>query len=119
MRVVLYTTDFEPITVLDIPVELLDQLERLGGIRIAVSGPPGFVVGGQVVESHELETVTIFCEKLKWHDGSTKTILVTPNDEISLSLRPDWLPGQTQAIQWYHRTIRELVDQLQKALRKD
>ena len=38
MNVVIYTTDFEPITVIDLPRQVLDKLEQNGGIRLAL-GP--------------------------------------------------------------------------------
>lgn len=122
MRVVLYTTDFEPITVLDLPMWLLDQLERQGVVRVAVPPRPEEMLK-QIEENvgifePKMDIVDIFCERLKWKDGSVKTILITPNEELALALRPDWLPGQQQAVNWYRNTIHALVDQLQKQFRK-
>ena len=39
MNVVLYTNDFEPITILDLPLWLLDRLEEQGAVRVAVRKP--------------------------------------------------------------------------------
>lgn len=119
MNVVLYTTDLEPITILDLPVWLLEQLEKQGAVRIAVMKPPFMVSETEAVNFNLPETVTIFCEKLRWRDNSVKTILVTPQDELALTLRPEWLPGQRAAIQNYQSTIRFLTDRLIKAMRKD
>ena len=120
MRVVLYTMDFEPITVLELPLWLLDQLERQGQVRVAV--PPRLQdilkAAEQDVTMPQMDIVDIYCERLKWKDGSIKTILMTPNDELALALRPDWLPGQQQAINWYKQTIHGLVDQIQRQFRK-
>lgn len=119
MNVVLYTADFEPITVLDLPLWLLDQLERQGAVRIAAIKPPtleDLVKNPQDFEPPE--TVAIRCEKLRWRDGTLKPILVTDDEELALSLRPEWLPGQRQAVQAYRQTIRELTQQLVKAMRK-
>ena len=118
MNVVLYTQDFEPITVLDLPTWLLEQLERQGAVRVAVLRP--LQVGTQVaVGSVEgPEVVTIYCERLKWKDGTVKPILITHDEELALTLKPEWLPGQRQRIQSYHQAIRVLTDNLVKAMRK-
>lgn len=122
MNVVLYTDDFEPITVLDLPQWLLDQMEKQGAVRVAVlkplsaewklnsAIPVGSVEGPQ--------TVTIYCEKLRWKDGSVKSILITHDEELALMLKPEWLPGQRATINSYHRTVRMLTENLIKAMRK-
>ena len=66
----------------------------------------------------QLKTVTIYCERLQWKDGTIKPVLITDDDELALSLRPEWLPGQHQAIHTYKAIIRGLTDQLVKAMRK-
>jgi hypothetical protein len=118
MNVVLYTQDFEPITVLDLPTWLLEQLERQGQVRVAVLRP--LQVGTQVaVGSVEgPEVVTIYCERLQWKDGTIKPILITHDEELALTLRPEWLPGQRQRVQSYEKAIRSLTDSLVKAMRK-
>jgi hypothetical protein len=119
MRVVLYTQDFEPVTVLELPLYILEEMERHGGARIAVVKP--FENSeGEVDESllNETNTLDLELHKLRWQDGTVRTILTTSNDELALTLRPDWLPGQVQAIQWYKKTIQGLIDQLQQQLGK-
>ncbi len=123
MNVVLYTTDFEPITIIDLPLWLLEQLERQGSVRVAVMRPlsmPDLKVGDSVpVGSVEgPQCVTIYCEKLRWRTGDTKTILVTSDEELAMTLRPEWLPGQRATVGGYQRAIRMLQDQLIKAMRK-
>ena len=87
MNVVLYTHELEPITILDLPVWLLEQLEKTGAVRIAVVEPPGWVHEEvPVVANPTMRTVTIYCEKLRWHNNQTKTILVTPDEELALTL---------------------------------
>lgn len=113
MRVVLYTGDFEPITVLDIPLWLLEQLEKQGVVRIAVA--PTLKIIAEQLNENVPETIDVYCRKLRWQDGTLKTILITNNDEIALALRPEWLPGQQQAVNWYQRTIITLLEQLQNA----
>ena len=119
MNVVLYTPDLEPITILELPFWLLEQLEKQGAVRIAVLKPPRWVQNGEGVTFDMPETVTVYAERLRWRDGTTKIILVTPDDELALTLKPEWLPGQRAAVQGYQKAIRHLTDQLIKAMRKD
>jgi hypothetical protein len=121
MNVVLYTQDFEAITVLDLPVWLLEQLERQGAVRVAVMRPVQFAQLDNSVPVGSVEgpqVVTIYCEKLRWRDGSLKTILVTNDEELALALRPCWLPGQVSTVQSYRKAIRHLTEQLVKVMRK-
>ena len=120
MNVVLYTNDFEPITVLDLPQWLLEQLERQGAVRVAVLRPVQFGDARNVpigsVEGPQV--VTIYCERLRWKDGTVKPVLVTNDEELALTLRPEWLPGQRQRVQSYEKAIRHLTENLIKAMRK-
>jgi len=121
MNVVLYTKDFEPITVLDLPMWLLEQLEKQGAIRVAVMRPVQWV-GKESIPVGSVEgsqVVTIYCEKLRWMDGTSKPILITHDEELALTLRPEWLPGQRQAVHSYKRAIRQLTDNLIRAMRKN
>lgn len=118
MQVVLYTQDMEPITILELPVWLLEQLERFGAVKVAVQPTVNLTAANSNLTYEHPKTVTIYCEKLRWKDGTTKTILVTPNDELALTLKPAWLPGQIGTIQGYQRNLRYLTDQLIKAMRK-
>jgi hypothetical protein len=118
MNVVLYTKDFEPITVLDLPVWLLDQLEKQGAIRVAVQQPVRVTPAEGPVDFSPPPIVTIYCERLRWRDGTTKPVLITPDEELALLCKPDWLPGQRQAVNSYKTVIRGLTDQLVKAMRK-
>jgi hypothetical protein len=117
MNIVLYTKDFEPITVLDLPMWLLETLEKRGSIRIAVLEPT-ISENSDIVEKPEVSIVTVYLEKLPWVDGTKKSILVTDNEELALSLNPDWLPGQRYIIQSYETAIQQLKEALIDALRK-
>ena len=122
MNVVLYTNDFEPITVLDLPMWLLEQMEKVGYVRVAVQEPLTSMLEKSPEALSEIcmpKIVTIRCEKLRWRDGSTKPILVTPDEELALMLKPEWLPGQRQAVQSMQHTIRFLTEQLVKVMRKN
>jgi len=121
MNVVLYTQNFEPITVLDLPLWLLEQLEKQGAVKVAVMRPMQLDKTGTIavgsVEGNQV--VTIYCEKLRWKDGTIKPILITYDEELALTLRPEWLPGQRAAVQSYHKAIRQLTDSLIRAMRKN
>jgi hypothetical protein len=116
MNVVLYTKDFEPITVIDLPVWLLEQMEQQGSVRVAVQQPLRI---GPATEDFEMPPiVTIYCEKIRWRDGRVVPILITPDDELALTLRPEWLPGQQQAVNNHKKIVRHLTEQLVRAMRK-
>lgn len=117
MNVVIYTGDFEPITVLDLPVWLLDVLEQVGVARVAVAEPPRVTTAEGPVTVYHPKVVNIYCERLRWKDGTTKPILITPDEELALLLRPEWLPGQRQAINHYKETVRGFQDLLIKHMR--
>lgn len=118
MNVVVYTEDFEPITVIDLPQWLLEQMERQGAVRVAVLQPAKFTKSTEPLDYEQPQTVTIYCEKLRWKDGTTKPILITYDEELAMTLRPEWLPGQRQAVNSYKQVIRGLTEQLVKAMRK-
>ena len=121
MNVILYTTDFEPIIPIDLPLWLLERLEQEGHVRVAVNRPQQFVDEKIPVDNLEpnMPTVRIQCHKLRWHDDTLKTILVTPDEELALSLDPEWLPGQRAPIQLYLETMRKMHDELIKQIRKN
>lgn len=119
MNVVLYTEDFEPITVLDLPLWLMEQMERQGSARVAVMRPIQLSDYRDTDDMlHPPNTVTIYCERLRWKDGTVKPVLVTSDETLAMALRPEWLPGQRQAINGYKQAIRVLTDSLVKAMRK-
>jgi hypothetical protein len=118
MNVVIYTEDFEPITVIDLPVWLLEQMERVGAVRVAVMQPPRLTVSTEPPDYKQPQVVTIYCERLRWKDGTTKPVLITYDEELAMTLRPEWLPGQRQAVNSYKQVIRGLTDQLVRAMRK-
>jgi len=122
MNVILYTEDFEPIIPIDLPLWLLERLEQEGAVRVAVNKPIGFKgekIPVGMVGNEDTPTVRIRYEKLRWHDGSLKTILVTPDEELALTLTPEWLPGQRAPIQLYLQTVRRMHDELIKQIRKN
>jgi hypothetical protein len=119
MNVVLYTQDFEPITVLDLPLWLMEQMERQGSARVAVMRPLQLSDLQNTADIPQPpDVVTIYCERLRWKDGTVKPVLVTNDEVLAMVLRPEWLPGQRQAINGYKQAIRVLTEGLVKAMRK-
>jgi len=121
MNIVLYTHDFEPITVIDLPMWLLDALERDGSVKVAVKRPitPDFVEKVAVGSVEGPETVTIEAKRLRWHDGNIKPIYVTKDEVLALTLKPEWLPGQVLQVQNFQSAIGWLGKELKHQLRKN
>lgn len=109
VRTVLYTDDFEPITVLELPSWSRDYLERHGVVRLTVTmieAPARFQQEEPPI-CQEHRTVDVWSEPFV-RNGETYLILFTRNDENALLLKSSFLPGQR----------RELLDQLADAFAK-
>ena len=121
MNVVLYTIDFEPITVVDLPMWMLDHIDKYGGCMVSVKRPinNNFIEQVAVGTVEGQECITIRQVRLKWHDGSIKIILVTEDEELALSLKPEWLPGQRLQVQNYQEAVNFLSKALKKQLKKN
>jgi len=121
MNIILYTTDFEPITVIDLPLWLLETLEREGQFKVAIKRPvtADFIAKVAVGSVTGPETVTIEARRLTWDDGTTKPIYVTKDEELALILKPEWLPGQRLQVQNLQTAVTWLGNQLKHQLRKN
>jgi hypothetical protein len=107
VNVVIYTKDFEPITVVDLPRTVLDKVEQTGGIRLAL-GPEKDDEGNPT----NPPICTIVMCKIRWFNGEDKPILVTKDEETALMLKPDWLPGQRGVYNLLYNHIKKLTKQL-------
>ena len=119
MNVVLYSVDFEPITILDLPMWAIDMLGDRGSVRVVVPSPISYSAF-QGAESPLMSTyraVEIRCEWMVWKDQTKKMILTTNQDELALLLIPGWLPGQRAEINRYKEQIQGLSSMLIAALR--
>lgn len=108
MNTIIYSKDFEPITAVDLPIEVLDSAEKKGGIMLALRGS---------TEPDRL--IHVDCVKVQWIDGSQKPILIAHEEELALLLKPDWLVGQRMVIKAYDRTLKILADKLKKIKPED
>lgn len=118
MNVVLYTKDFEPITVIDLPLWLLDEMEKRGGARLAIQEPlnPNAINDPSIAFTPKI--CTLYAEKLRWKDGSMKTIVMTPDEELAMLLKPDWLPGQRGTFNQYRDRVKSLTNMLIQVMRR-
>ena len=120
MNVILYTQDFEPITVVDLPHWLLEAVEREGAVKVAVKRPitPDFIEQVAVGSVEGPETVTIQAKRMQWNDGTIKPIYVTSDEVLALTLKPEWLPGQRMQVQNLQAAAEWLGRQLKRLMRK-
>jgi hypothetical protein len=105
MNVVIYTKDFEPITVIDLPLWLLDDMERKGGAKLALPG---------LNDNTSITICTLLLKKIKWLDDTEKAVIITLDEEIALMLKPEWLPGQRATTNLYKHGIKILTKRLRE-----
>lgn len=94
---VLYTDDFEPITVLQLSPWARTYLERHRRIRLPVIEEVTFSVRVDPPIMANLRTVDIWVESII-RKGVEQTLLFTYNDENALLLRSAFLPGQQRKV---------------------
>ena len=102
MRAVIYTTDFEPITVISITQWAIDYLERYGSVRLPVYQPLTSMLHSDVppASAAQPRTVTLRLENLRFRSGGApKPFLITEDEESALLLKAAFLPGQIGEVQ--------------------
>jgi hypothetical protein len=114
MNVILYTRDFEPITSIDLPMQVIEAGERDGIIGLSLKIPADSETTLRLPKLIRVE-----CHKIKWFDGTTKSIFITDEEEDALRLKPEWLVGQRAVVRAYQRTLKILTDKLKKIKRDD
>lgn len=120
MNVVLYTRDMEPITVIDIPVHLIER-GKCDRIQLPVFYEPTPLFSewraNQPLSPAAFRNVTLEFHKLILPpEGKVSWIVMTGDEVLALRLRPSWLPGQRSKINDYERVTQDLVFLLIKAL---
>jgi len=108
MNTIIYSNDFEPITVVDLPIDILESAERNGGIMLVLKK-----------SDTENSLVRVECKKIVWEDGSLKPVLITKDEELTMLLKPSWLVGQNTVVKAYQRTLKILTDKLKKFRAED
>ncbi len=113
MNTVLYTRDMEPITIIDLPIDLLNWAtnENGGYLRIAVRQELQTRPPIDYPEAHYriLEVVGIEFQRLIMRNRDTTWLAIVDNDEFALKLKPSWLPGQQAKINYCEKTLKELA----------
>ncbi len=106
--VVLYTTDFEPITVIDLPPWAMDMLAEHDMVTLPVYEPlhrmPAFDQFGPITDT--VKTVTIRVQHINWIDRRSRVVLITSDEVHALLLDPGFLPGQRGPVnRMVHRVL--------------
>lgn len=85
MVIILYTVNFEPITCLELPSQVVEKMHKDGGIKLKLE--------------HTQQECVVLVKKIEWPDGEPKNVYVALNEESALAMKPGWLPGQIGTIQ--------------------
>ena len=99
VRAVLYTFDFEPITVVELPPAARERLECEGELTLPVLEmvPLEFMRQADRINPAKTKMVRIFVEELR-RGSHSHLMLFTPNDENALLLKSAFLPGQRKEV---------------------
>lgn len=96
-RVVLYATDFEPITVINLQDWAWQYLYRYGCVNLEVFDEPATSIRAEAPTNYQFSRVHIIAEKLV--RGYQETLMLFTSDEVSaLKLKAAFLPGQRSAV---------------------
>lgn len=118
MNVVLYTTELEPITILDLPLGVLEFGEREGLVYIDAAPPLNFQSMCEPTTPVELMTfrhVALRFHRLLFY-GQESWIITTDDEDLAMTLKASWLPGQRREINQQRATIRDLSNALLRAM---
>lgn len=118
MNVVLYSDeDMEPITVLDLPLELLKLGYEQGFVAVAVMQSVPFKPVGpdEAVAEYKRWDMRIFFERLR-RRGRDVWLLTTPDYELALMAVASYLPGQAGQVRKLERMNKSLGEALGRAL---
>jgi hypothetical protein len=117
LNIVLYTRDFEAITIIDVPMWAIDRMRTRDSIRIPIqSAPLNYSVDHSIPVELQFMYAEIYMERMKWIDGSMKSIFITDSDELALLLKPAWLPGQQGEINKMVKTQQLLLETILRSI---
>lgn len=97
MRVVLYTNDMEPITVIDLSETAARYLHQYNHVRLPVMEPFSLTPADGSDIQRQFKTVDIYAERLRRKDAET-LMLFTNDEENALLLKSTFLAGQQKEI---------------------
>lgn len=93
MNIVVFSISMEPITVIDLPLEQVNILNRQKGITLQLS---------------ETEYCRLIPIPIQCLDGSEYYVYITPDEEAALTMMNTYLPGQRKDINKAVKLIRKL-----------
>lgn len=103
MNVVIYSEDLEPITVLDLPMEVLDRAASKGQVQLRVKA--------RNTRYGEDQVCVLNYTELLARDGQFVSVLTTENETAAMLAKPGWLPGQRGQLNFYLNKIKNLLGQ--------
>lgn len=91
MKSVIYADDMEPITIVDVPIWVMDM--NLDIFNMAIIDPPMPVVRSDPVPDAVFKMCRI---RVEWilRKGRRHPLFIALDDELALMLRPEYLAGQ-------------------------
>lgn len=101
MKVVLYTHNLEPITILDLPLWAISKGRQRGVFILPVLDSPMTRCDPTAKPLNHPRIVYIEFTTLIWRNGSVHDILITADEESALLLKASWLPGQQRMVNEY------------------
>lgn len=117
MNVVLYTIDLEPITILDLPLGVLEFGEREGMVCLEAMAPLSF---HRMCDPGYPDELTFHQVRLRFHKlrfyGKESWMITTDDEELAMTLKPSWLPGQQGEVNRQRAAIRDLSNALLRAM---
>ena len=95
-------------------------VEKLGNLdEINTVGSAKLIVERKGVTTTEPDVLVIKKAPLLWIDGTIRTVFITKDEELALSIVPSQLPGQVRLQQNYEKIIFWLNKKLKQEMRKN
>lgn len=111
MNQVIYTQDLEPITVLDVPMHMLDHIEASGWGRATVKPK----------HPDDKPEYLLLQQRVLMAGGQEYKFLYTTQEVLALGLAPQQLPGQKQLYQYMYGVLeqqREIINKQHKTIER-
>lgn len=125
MRVVIYTEEMEPITIIDLPLDLLRMGYERRYVRVPVPTPVPISLNCNKAYP-KIDDIQFYVVELQFDllvtigkfGKRVESWIITTGDKVqALRLKPSWLPGQQAEINRYNETINVLTEALVSALK--
>lgn len=107
MITVLYTADLEPITCVDIPVEVQEDIQRTGLGRVPV-------LPSKDADVNNAKFIFIKPLRILGINNQVQVFFTTGEEELALAVSPQWLPGQLPLVQHMQKIIYKQQRELKR-----